>query len=65
MPHRSDLVPHVVLLVLVLQDVSHAQRVQEGRGVPDVGVEDALHGVAGHVRRGQRQKTWRQEEEGD
>ena len=60
---RSDLVADVLLLVLVVVHLPHAERVPDLRRVPQPRVEDALHRVPGHVGRRQGEKTWNKDRE--
>ncbi len=55
--HRSHGISDVLLLVLVLVDVSDAERVPELGLVPEARVQHALHRVARHVGRRQGQET--------
>ena len=54
------MVSYVVLLILVLVDVPDAERVPQGGGVPQAGVQHAFNGVPGHVRGGEGKETWKE-----
>ena len=55
--YRAERVPDVVLLVLVLVDVAHPERVPHMGLVPQLWVEHAFHGVPGHVCGGEGEET--------